>query len=135
MPLDIVAILSGRWISGKIRMRRSGASGSQPEFAAPVADRRANPGVHHAMQERFGKYTLEEWIGSGGMGEVYRARDNSLGKIVALKVLNKTALAGDGRARFRQEARAAAALNHPSIVNVFEYAEHEGTDFIVYEFI
>jgi serine/threonine protein kinase len=136
MTLKALSIRSGRWISEKLRRRGGNSSGNtlnSRDAREPDSPRR---GVHQGkMQERLGKYTLEKWIGAGGMGDVYRARDNSLGKIVALKMLNKTALSGDGKARFRQEARAAASLNHPAIVSVFEFAEHEGTDFIVYEFV
>jgi serine/threonine protein kinase len=137
MALKALAILSGRRISEKFRLRRTAATGPVQDSRPPGKPANAvDDGAHHRMmQERLGKYTLEQWIGAGGMGEVYRARDNSLGKIVALKMLNKSSLSGDGKARFRQEARAAAALNHPAIVNVFEYAEHEGTDFIVYEYV
>jgi serine/threonine protein kinase len=88
------------------------------------------------MQTFMGRYTVDAEIGRGGMGVVYRARDGRLGKTVAVKVLSQTSsLSPDSRARFRQEARAAAILNHPSIVNVFDFAEQDGVPFIVYEYV
>ena len=88
------------------------------------------------MQTYLGRYTVDAEIGKGGMGIVYRARDGRLGKTVAVKVLSQTSsLSPDSKARFRQEARAAAILNHPSIVNVFDFAEQDGVPFIVYEYV
>jgi serine/threonine protein kinase len=69
------------------------------------------------------------------MGTVYRAQDERLGKTVALKVLSDTRTPADSHKRFRHEARAAAILNHPSIVSVYDYDEQEGTPFIVYEYV
>jgi predicted Ser/Thr protein kinase len=88
------------------------------------------------MQTYLGRYTVDAEIGKGGMGTVYRARDSRLGKTVAVKVLTRSsALSVESKARFRQEARAAAILNHPSIVNVFDYAEEDGVPLIVYEYV
>ncbi len=88
------------------------------------------------MQTFMGRYTVDAEIGKGGMGVVYRARDGRLGKTVAIKVLSQTSsLSPESKARFRQEARAAAILNHPSIVNVFDFAEQDGVPFIVYEYV
>lgn len=88
------------------------------------------------MQTFLGRYTVDAEIGKGGMGVVYRARDGRLGKTVAIKILSQTSsLSPESKARFRQEARAAAILNHPSIVNVFDFDEHEGMPFIVYEYV
>jgi serine/threonine-protein kinase len=83
-----------------------------------------------------GRYTLIERVGSGGMAEVYRARDELLGREVALKVLH--ARFAQDRAfveRFKREAQAAANLNHPNIVSLFDYGADDGTYFIVMELI
>src|SRR5437870_8043006 len=70
---------------------------------------------------RFGDCEILGPLGAGGMGEVYRARDHSLGREVAIKLLPGELASDPGRLhRFEQEARAAAALNHPNVVVVFE---------------
>jgi serine/threonine-protein kinase len=83
-----------------------------------------------------GRYQVITRIASGGMGEVYRAHDAVLGREVALKVLH-THLAGDRGfvERFRREARAAAILNHPNIVGVYDWGSTEGTYFMIMEFV
>jgi hypothetical protein len=81
-----------------------------------------------------GRYRLDEPLASGGMGTVYVATDERLGRRVAVKLL-KDELAHDDRfvQRFRREARAAAALSHPNVASVFDYGEDSGTPFIVME--
>ncbi len=85
---------------------------------------------------KLGPYEVIAPLGSGGMGEVYRARDTRLGREVAIKVLPAERLSDEHRrARFVQEARAASALNHPHIVTIYDIASAEGTDFIVMELV
>src|SRR6516225_1251882 len=81
-------------------------------------------------------YRILEKLGSGGMGEVYRAQDLHLRRDVAIKVL-PTAVSSDPDRlrRFQQEATAAAALNHPNILVVFELGTHESTPFLVAELL
>ncbi len=85
---------------------------------------------------KLGEYEVEALVGSGGMGEVYRARDLRLGRAVAIKVL-PTYLSADASrlARFEQEARAAAALNHPNILAVYQLGQHEHTPYLVTELL
>lgn len=80
------------------------------------------------------RYRLDGEIGRGGMGVVYRATDLELMREVAVKVLSAAALS-DARQRLIREARAAAALNHPHIVSVFDIGEHEGIPFFVMELV
>ena len=88
------------------------------------------------MHTRLGRYLIESEIGKGGMGTVYRACDERLGKTVALKVLTTEGVVSpESRSRFRREARAAAILNHPSIVSVYDYDEQDAVPFIVYEYV
>ena len=83
-----------------------------------------------------GRYEVIERVGLGGMAEVYRARDELLGREVAVKVLNDK-LSGDKSfvERFRREAQAAANLSHPNIVSLYDYGSDEGANFIVMELI
>lgn len=83
-----------------------------------------------------GKYRIVEEIGRGGMGVVYRAHDESLNRDVAIKVLPPEFASDPERLRrFEQEARAVAALNHPSIVAIYEVGTHEGAPCIVTELL
>jgi hypothetical protein len=85
---------------------------------------------------RIGPYEILESVGAGGMGEVYRARDLRLERIVAIKIL--TSSRGTAPAeieRFQREARAIARLSHPSICTLHDVGEHDGVPFLVMEFL
>jgi Tol biopolymer transport system component len=83
---------------------------------------------------RLGPYEIQAPIGAGGMGEVYRARDTRLDRIVAIKVLPEH-LSGspEVRARFEREARAVSSLNHPNICVLYDVGHQDGVDFLVME--
>jgi hypothetical protein len=88
------------------------------------------PGRH------LGPYEVVAPIGSGGMGEVYRARDPRLGREVALKVLPEEQASDPARLRrFETEARAVAALNHPHILSIFDLGTDDGTTYVVFELL
>ena len=88
------------------------------------------------VSQTLAHYKILEKIGSGGMGEVYLAEDTKLDRKVALKVLPpELAESEDRRARFTQEAKAIAALNHPNIVHVYSVEEADGVHFITMELV
>src|SRR5918997_1070514 len=82
------------------------------------------------------RYRIKQRIGSGGMADVYCAEDSQLGRDVALKVLHRR-FARDREfvERFRREASAAAALQHPNVVSVFDRGEYDGTYYIAMEYL
>src|SRR5262245_52162765 len=85
---------------------------------------RAHTSRRFNASTRLGPYELQDQLGAGGMGEVYRARDTRLNRIVAIKVLREDfASDSDRRARFEREARAVAALNHPHIRMLYDVGE------------
>src|ERR1700726_2310157 len=106
-----------------------------PAFAvAPelLTDDRAGASVG----ELIGHYRIESLIGVGGMGEVYLARDERLGRKVAIKLLPKRLTADETQlGRFKTEARSASALNHPNILTVYEIGAEGSRHFIATEFI
>ena len=89
-----------------------------------------------AVNARLGHYEIRSFLGAGGMGEVYRARDPRLNRDLAIKVLRQEGAANvDWRSRFEREARAVAALNHPNIVAIYDVGEEAGQQYIVSELI
>src|SRR5437762_2063214 len=85
---------------------------------------------------RLGPYEILSPIGAGGMGEVYKARDTRLERLVAIKIL-PAELNGDAdrQRRFEQEARSVAALNHPHIVTVYDSGVQGGVAYLVQELV
>ncbi|HUN62259.1 MAG TPA: protein kinase [Candidatus Sulfotelmatobacter sp.] len=85
---------------------------------------------------KLGPYAVVAAIGAGGMGEVYRATDTRLGRDVAIKVLSSSLTKDSERlARFEQEARTVAALNHPNILGIHDIGDYEGAPFLVSELL
>jgi len=103
----------------------------------PVENLRVNMAApSELVGQTLGHYKIQELIGAGGMGFVYRAHDNRLDRSVAVKVLPPGTLHSDqARRRFRHEALALARLNHPNIAVVHDFDSQEGTDFLVMEFV
>src|SRR6478672_1683659 len=86
--------------------------------------------------QAVGHYQIIEQIGAGGMGTVYRARDLKLDREVAIKFISsKFERNESGIQRFIQEAKAASALNHPNILTIHEIGEHDGSHYLVSEYI
>lgn len=110
-------------------------SGSRPQDGASAPRGAAGSRLPDAG-EQIGSYLLEEHIGAGGMGTVYRARDLCLERSVALKLLPvEVANDPDGVPRFYQEARAAAQLDHENIARVFSIGHDQGYHYIAFEYI
>src|SRR5688572_16684032 len=85
---------------------------------------------------RIGPYEVVSWLGAGGMGEVYRARDARLSRDVAIKLIPDSFAADRSRLdRFEQEARAAGQINHPNILAVYDVGNHAGAPYIVSELL
>src|SRR5262245_9539300 len=85
---------------------------------------------------RLGPYEIVGWLGAGGMGVVYRARDARLARDVAIKLITEALASDPGRVhRFEQEARAAGRLNHPNILAVHDVGVHAGVPYIVSELL
>src|SRR5258708_4444343 len=80
-------------------------------------------------------YRLNRLLGEGGMGQVYRAQDTVLGRRVALKLIRRSIMVGDGLERFLEEARTTARFSHPNIVALHSFGEHDGRPYLALEFL
>ncbi|NPV86721.1 MAG: serine/threonine protein kinase [Anaerolineae bacterium] len=88
------------------------------------------------MEKYIGRYEIIQQIGEGGMATVYRARDTRLEREVAIKVIRSDqALSEKFLLRFEREAKALAKLNHPNIVRIYDYGEHEGRPYLVMDYL
>jgi serine/threonine-protein kinase len=92
--------------------------------------------MNDALPTQIGKYKIQELVGEGAMGTVYRATDSVLGRTVAVKVMNASiARQEDHRNRFLREAQAAGSLQHPNVVTIYDLGELDGHLFIAMEFV
>ncbi len=92
--------------------------------------------TRNLLGQTLGNYRITGLLGRGGMGEIYAAEDLNLGRRAALKLLyNKSSRNPDGIKRFRLEARAASALNHPNIVTIYDFGESDGNFYIASELV
>jgi serine/threonine protein kinase len=111
------------------------------EVAARALNRQQSPDEQESTRmdrsvTRLGPYEIVAPIGAGGMGEVYKARDSRLGRIVAIKVIPEhLSSQPHARERFEREARAISSLSHPHICPLFDVGHHEGIDYLVMEYL
>jgi serine/threonine protein kinase len=84
---------------------------------------------------RLGPYQIVALLGAGGMGEVYTARDTRLARTVALKALTSQRSAVDGRERFKREAHAIGALNHPNICQLYDVGTEGAIDYLILKYL
>ena len=112
------------------RSRRRTRQHSDREAIIPHGPLTINPGTH------LGPYEIQSALGAGGMGEVYRARDTRLNRVVAIKVLPH-GVSDDPRRRerFDHEARTISSLNHPHICTLFDVGHQDGVDYLVMELL
>jgi serine/threonine protein kinase/formylglycine-generating enzyme required for sulfatase activity len=122
---EITALLSASERSGDFLARPA-----LDVFARQIS----REGWHVKTGDRVGVYTIGQRLGAGGIGEVWRARDDRLGRDVAIKLLLPHPSDAAGRvAGFRREARAAGALNHTNILTVYDVGDHDGAPYLVME--
>jgi CheY-like chemotaxis protein len=134
-PIDFDVLVAR--IETHLAMKRQAESRSSP---APDASRRVAPpyGGNTTVAPQFGRigrYEIVQPLGEGGMGAVFLARDPSLGRLVAIKLIREGADDPERRERFAREARSAAQLAHPSIVTIYDIGEHGGQPYMAMEFV
>lgn len=128
------------YVRGEVESLLRGEDQADSFLEAPALEVTAEAFAEGRARSMFGRvlghYEIVMFLGAGGMGEVYRARDSRIGRDVAVKLL-PPALAGhpERLRRFEQEARAAGALNHPNILTLYDVGVHDGALYVVYELL
>jgi eukaryotic-like serine/threonine-protein kinase len=135
-PEERRAYLDGACIDGDLRSEVESLIATQGQGDGRFLEQVSVSSAPLEKGSRLGEYRIVACIGAGGMGEVYRARDTRLNRDVAIKVLPSFLSADRDRLRrFEQEARAAAALNHPNILAVFQMGTHDSAPYMVSELL
>src|SRR5581483_9122093 len=118
-----------------IQAFQAGVRSSQPRAEARVLSWVRPFCMHLEPGTRLGPYEIYSLIGSGGMGEVYKARDTRLDRTVAVKVLSARLGSIGARERFEREARAVSMLNHPHICALYDVGSQDGVEYLVMEYL
>ena len=120
---------------------RGALEGADPDLRREVESLLAQEGATlsspgpQPVPAAVGQYRIEEKLGEGGMGQVYKARDTKLNRPVAIKFLSEDLADAAARRRFQREAQMASSLNHPHILTVHDAGEIEGRQYLVTEYI
>src|SRR5581483_10197844 len=118
-----------------IQAFQAGVRSSQPRAEARVLSWVRPFCMHLEPGTRLGPSEIYSLIGSGGMGEVYKARDTRLDRTVAVKVLSARLGSIGARERFEREARAVSMLNHPHICALYDVGSQDGVEYLVMEYL
>src|SRR5260221_9449472 len=107
----------------------------EPDCRVPATEPHNQGPVPIEPGTKLGQYEVQEFIGQGAMGTVYRAYHAQLERIGAVKVMQAISPDKDAVSRFRHEAQAIARMRHPNVLNVFDFGEFEGTPYMIVEYV